>query len=56
MKFRTEEGEIDLPQESIAELKTKLRGPLLTASDSGYEDSRTVWNGMIDRKPSVVVR
>jgi FAD binding domain-containing protein/berberine-like enzyme len=56
MKFRTGDSEIDLPLETITELRTKLRGPLLTASDVGYEDSRTVWNAMIDRKPSLVAR
>jgi FAD/FMN-containing dehydrogenase len=54
MKFKTSTGEIDLSSETITELKTRLRGPLLTPSDPGYDDSRTVWNAMIDRKPSLV--
>ena len=37
-------------------LKTKLRGPLLLPGEPGYEDSRTVWNGMIDKKPGAVAR
>jgi FAD/FMN-containing dehydrogenase len=41
---------------SINELKGRLRGLLLTASDPGYEDSRTVWNAMIDRRPALVAR
>ena len=56
MKFKTGTGEIDLAPETITELRARVRGQLTTASDAGYEDSRTVWNGMIDRKPTLVVR
>ena len=56
MKFSTGQSEIDLDPQKISDLKTRLRGPVLTASDPGYEDSRTVWNAMIDRKPSLVAR
>ncbi|MDH3497907.1 MAG: FAD-dependent oxidoreductase, partial [Gemmatimonadota bacterium] len=30
--------------------------PVLVPGDAGYEDSRTVWNGMIDRRPALVAR
>ena len=57
MKARTMEGRsIDLPQDVITSWKSRLRGPVLGPEDTGYEDSRTVWNGMIDRRPAVVVR
>src|SRR5690242_20861517 len=48
--------EIDLGQDAVAGLRARLRGPLLIAGDAGYEESRTVWNAMIDRKPALVVR
>jgi len=41
---------------AIETLKTKVRGDVLVPGDPGYEDSRTVWNGMIDRKPAVVLK
>lgn len=47
---------IALPPETIAALKTRLKGAVLTPSDGGYEDSRTVWNGMIDRRPALIVK
>jgi FAD/FMN-containing dehydrogenase len=57
MKATTIEGrEIDLTQEAVDSLKGRLRGPVLAPGDVGYEDSRTVWNGMIERKPALVVR
>ena len=34
----------------------RLDGQLLLPGDAGYDDSRTVWNGMIDRRPRMIVR
>jgi hypothetical protein len=57
MKAKTMEGrEIDLKQETIDGLKMRLRGPMFTPGDVDYDESRTVWNGMIDKRPAVVVR
>ncbi len=57
MRATTTQGrEIDLKQESIDGLKMRHRGPVFLPGDAGYEDSRTVWNAMIDKKPAVVAR
>ncbi len=40
----------------LAELRRVLNCPILTGNDQGYGQARRVWNGMIDRKPSVIVR
>ncbi len=57
MNVRTAEGrEIDLAQGVVDGLKTRLRGPLLVPGDAGYQESRSVWNGMIDRHPALVAR
>ncbi|HEY2806959.1 MAG TPA: FAD-binding oxidoreductase [Gemmatimonadales bacterium] len=37
-------------------LRAKLRGGLLLPGDSGYDDARSIWNAMIDRKPAAIVR
>ena len=39
-----------------AELASRLRGQLLEPGDTGYDEARRVWNGMIDRRPSLVSR
>ena len=57
MRARTMDGhEIDLPQDAFNGWKARLRGPLLVPGDAGYEDSRTVWNSMIDRRPAMIAR
>ena len=33
-----------------------LRGTLLRPGDSAYDHARRVWNGMIDRRPALIVR
>jgi FAD/FMN-containing dehydrogenase len=57
MKARALNGsEIDLKQDMIDGLKTRLRGPVLLPDDHGFEETRTVWNSMIDRRPALVAR
>jgi FAD/FMN-containing dehydrogenase len=41
---------------TIDQLRAEVRGPVLTASDPGYDDARAVHNGMFDKRPQVIVR
>ena len=45
-----------LDEAMVHGFKTSLRGPLLRPGDAGYDDARHVWNGMIDRRPALIVR
>jgi FAD/FMN-containing dehydrogenase len=47
---------VELKQETVDGLRMRLRGPLFLPGDAGYEESRTLWNAMIDRKPALVAR
>ncbi|MGW8885478.1 FAD-binding oxidoreductase [Streptomyces sp. NPDC055749] len=37
-------------------LREELAGDALTPADTGYDEARTVFNGMIDRRPSVIAQ
>ncbi|HLY24483.1 MAG TPA: FAD-binding oxidoreductase [bacterium] len=41
---------------ALSNLKARLRGLLLLPTDAGYDESRSLWNAMIDRRPAAVVR
>ena len=45
-----------MSEASIASLKAGLQGEVLQPGSDAYEESRRIWNAMIDRKPAVVVR
>lgn len=36
------------------DLKQNFRGQLLAPADSGYDEARKVWNGMIDKRPAII--
>ena len=37
-------------------LKLNFKGELLMPEDPGYDEARSVWNGMIDRRPALIAR
>ena len=41
---------------TIEQLRERVRGEIITPDDEAYEEARTVYNAMIDRRPRVVVR
>jgi FAD/FMN-containing dehydrogenase len=47
---------VELDDRDLRELSRRLAGTLLTSADAGYDDARTVWNRMIDRRPALIVR
>src|SRR5262245_54070077 len=57
MQAKLVEGRIvELNPEVLQRLRAELRGPLSAPGEAGYEESRTLWNSMIDRRPAVVAR
>ncbi len=41
---------------AFRDLAAGLRGDLITPEDSGYDQARAVYNGMIDRRPAAIAR
>ena len=55
--LKTLEGEtIQLAPEALAAFKANFKGPVLTPDDPAYEETRKVWNAMIDRRPGLIAR
>jgi FAD/FMN-containing dehydrogenase len=42
--------------ETVAALRSNLRGTVALAGEDGYDAARTIWNAMIDRRPALVAR
>jgi len=49
-------GEVSIEKEATDALRANLSGELLLANDEGYDEARSIWNAMIDRKPGEIVR
>ena len=45
-----------VPASVIEALAAQLRGRVLDESDPDYDDARTIWNAMVDRRPGLIVR
>jgi FAD/FMN-containing dehydrogenase len=41
---------------AVEAFASSLRGTVLTPADDGYDETRVIWNAMIDRKPGMIVR
>ncbi len=52
----TEGTDVILEEAAVLNFAADLWGPLLRPGDSGYDGARTVWNGMIDRRPALIAR
>ena len=48
--------EVMLDAEAIQGFVAGVRGAVLRAGDQGYDDARAIWNGLIDRRPALIVR
>lgn len=42
--------------QEVEALRTQLSGPLLMFGDAAYDETRAIWNGMIDRRPKYIIR
>jgi FAD/FMN-containing dehydrogenase len=46
----------EISTEALETLTGSVRGNVLTPESEGYDAARTIWNGMIDRRPALIVQ
>lgn len=57
IKVITKTGESkNVEEKQFEEFKANFKGPCLTSVDEGYDEVRTIWNGMHDKKPAFIAR
>jgi FAD/FMN-containing dehydrogenase len=57
LEIQTQDGEsVGIDSKAIDDLEDNLRGSVFVQSSPGYDDVRRIWNGMVDRRPAMVVR
>src|SRR5919112_1919616 len=49
-------GRMVLDDATVQDFTASLRGEVLRPTDEGYDEARTIHNGMIDRRPTLIAR
>lgn len=49
-------GPVEITPEAYQAFKANFRGVLLTPQDAAFDETRKLWNGMIDRRPGLIAR
>ncbi len=47
---------VELSKEDMQAFRGEFRGAVLTPDDPAYDETRKIWNAMIDRRPAVIAR
>jgi FAD/FMN-containing dehydrogenase len=53
---RLDGGSTTIDETTLLAFRAGFRGSVLTPDDAAYDDTRQVWNAMIDRRPGLILR
>jgi FAD/FMN-containing dehydrogenase len=56
LSIRTADGHTTIDADRVERLAASLRGNLLRQDSPGYDDARSIWNAMVDRRPALIAR
>jgi FAD/FMN-containing dehydrogenase len=45
-----------LSSNAIETLKARMRGPVILPEDPAYDDARSIWNAMVDKRPGAIAQ
>ena len=48
--------EIELERAAIKELGGAMTGPVMLSGHPDYDGARSIWNGMLDKRPAMIAR
>ncbi|MFN8188258.1 MAG: FAD-binding oxidoreductase [Gaiellales bacterium] len=48
--------DLALDRTELEAFRARVRGPVLLPGAEGYDDARAIWNGLIDRRPALIVQ
>lgn len=51
-----DEETITIDKEKIEDLESRIRGEVITSHSKFYDEARSVWNGLIDKRPALIVQ
>jgi len=49
-------GSCSISEDELAQLRGGMRGRACVAGEAGYDEARTIWNAMFDRRPGLILR
>lgn len=47
---------VKIDNNNLEDFSTRIRGDLITQKNNSYDEARSVWNGLIDKQPALIVQ